>query len=211
MLLSHWRRELWLGTNSWRKGCVQNCTIVLDIFLLHVKSFLHAYSGCSCPKSRRFLKALRLLGIPNDPESHRQILKIPYFVPRVGEPAQKLMDANCLGDPGVNWLWKTCGKWQPKSKDLLNTKFVLRWIAIITATSVARIVKPKITSETLFEIMISQHKLEYQDYQSGGVGHLLGRIPFPSHFPINILNCFFTFPAFFPAFTNASTLYSFPL
>lgn len=89
------------------------------------------------------------------------------------------------------------GKWQPKSKDLLNTKFVLRWIAIITATSVARIAKPKITSETLFEIMISQHKLEYQDYQSGGVGHLLGRIPFPSHFPINILNCFFTFPAFF--------------
>lgn len=32
MLHSHWRRELFLGTNSWRKGCVQNCTIVLDIF-----------------------------------------------------------------------------------------------------------------------------------------------------------------------------------
>lgn len=32
MLLSQWRKEFWQGINSWKKSCVQNCTIVLGIY-----------------------------------------------------------------------------------------------------------------------------------------------------------------------------------
>lgn len=51
-------------------------------------------------------------------------------------------------------------------------------------------------SGMLFEIMMLQHEPEYQP---GRLGHSLVRIPFSSHLSKNILNFFFTFPAFIPS------------
>lgn len=148
MLLSQWRKEFWLGTSSWRKAEK----------LHHSTGYFFAMYGNLPPHIQWILvfqkqenynsevnyhtvlisKSSWATGDPKWPWKLQVNLENSMFCSQSRWTSMKHDGCKLSGQfQWWNWLWEACGKWQHKSKDLLNAKFALRWVFIITATSVS--------------------------------------------------------------------------